>query len=127
MIQEHISILNEQKYNAERWTSSVLRVGVWASASLMIAGLIFALIFPSSIVQISANPSLGSLFLNLLSGSFDPVTLMFAGLVLLMFTPVLRVFTAVIGFAAEHDWRFVIISLVVLLMLAGEIIYSMIF
>jgi uncharacterized membrane protein len=49
---------------------------------------------------------------------------MFAGLVMLMFTPVLRVITAVLGFAVEQDWRFVIVSSMVLLMLIGEIAYS---
>jgi uncharacterized membrane protein len=41
-----------------------------------------------------------------------------------MFTPILRVITAVFGFAAERDWRFVIVSSVVLFMLVGEIVYS---
>jgi uncharacterized membrane protein len=41
-----------------------------------------------------------------------------------MFTPILRVITAIFGFAVERDWRFVAVSSIVLLMLAGEIIYS---
>jgi uncharacterized membrane protein len=62
--------------------------------------------------------------MRMLSGSFDPVTLMFAGLVFLMFTPILRVITAVVGFGVERDWRFVFVSTVVLFLLAGEIVYS---
>ena len=50
--------------------------------------------------------------------------MMFAGLVFLMFTPILRVITAVIGFCAEHDWRFVFVSSIVLFLLVGEIVYS---
>jgi uncharacterized membrane protein len=125
MNQDNISISNILKHNTERWTGRVLRMGVWTSASLMIAGLIVASIFPSSIIQIFTNPSLSNLVLSIFSGSFDPVTLMFAGLVLLMFTPILRVLTAMIGFIIERDWRFVLVSLIVFLMLAGEIIYSM--
>jgi uncharacterized membrane protein len=49
---------------------------------------------------------------------------MFAGLVFLMFTPILRVITAVVGFGVERDWRFVFVSTVVLFLLAGEIVYS---
>jgi uncharacterized membrane protein len=49
---------------------------------------------------------------------------MFTGLVLLMFTPVLRVVTAVVAFASEHDWRFVAVSATVFLLLCAEIIYS---
>jgi uncharacterized membrane protein len=70
------------------------------------------------------NPLLGNLVERMFSFTFDPVTLMFTGLVVLMFTPILRVITAVFGFAAERDWRFVIVSSVVLFMLVGEIVYS---
>jgi uncharacterized membrane protein len=62
--------------------------------------------------------------MRMFSGSFDPVTLMFAGLVFLMFTPILRVITAVIGFGVERDWRFVFVSSIVLFLLSGEIVYS---
>jgi uncharacterized membrane protein len=117
-------ISNETQHAAERWTGRVLRLGVWVSASLIILGLLIATIYPSSIVPLSTNPSLGNLAERMFSISFDPVTLMFAGLVVLMFTPVLRVITAVFGFAIERDWRFVVVSSIVLLMLAGEIMYS---
>jgi uncharacterized membrane protein len=116
-----ISISNDVKHDAERWTGRVLRIGVWVSASLMIAGLLVGAIYPSTIVAFSSNPTLGDLLLRLLVGSFDPVTLMFAGLV---FTPILRVITAIVGFGVERDWRFVFVSAVVLLLLTGEIVYS---
>jgi uncharacterized membrane protein len=61
---------------------------------------------------------------HLFSSRFDPVILMFAGLLMLMFTPILRVITAVYGFAMERDWRFVVVSSVVFILLAGEIMYS---
>jgi len=91
----------------------------------MIAGSLIGEIFPSTIVVFYENPTLGNLAMRILSGSFDPVTLMFAGLVFLMFTPIFRVITAVIGFCMEHDWRFVFVSCIVLILLAGEIIYSL--
>jgi uncharacterized membrane protein len=119
-----ISISNNVRHEAERWTSRVLRMGVWISASFMIAGLLLAAIYPSTVVAFSTNPTLGSLVMRILSGSFDPITLMFAGLVFLMFTPILRVVTAVIGFGVERDWRFVFVSSVVLFLLIGEIMYS---
>ena len=121
---DFISISNDIRHEAERWTGRVLRIGVWVSASFMTAGLLTASIFPSSIVALSTNPSFGNLADRLFSTAFDPITLMFVGLVMLMFTPVLRVITAVFGFAVERDWRFVIVSSIVLLLLAGEIIYS---
>ena len=121
---DFISISNNVRHDAERWTGRVLRIGVWVSASFMIAGLLIAAIYPSTIVVFSSNPTLSNLVMRILSGSFDPVTLMFAGLVFLMFTPILRVITAVVGFAVERDWRFIFVSSVVLLLLAGEIVYS---
>jgi uncharacterized membrane protein len=90
----------------------------------MILGLVIATISPSFNVPVSTNPSLGNLAERIFSTTFDPVTLMFAGLVMLMFTPVLRVITAVFGFALERDWRFVVVSSLVFLMLLVEILYS---
>jgi uncharacterized membrane protein len=121
---DFISDSKNAQHNAERWTSRVLRLGVWVSASLMISGLLLAALSPSSIVPLSTNPSLGVLAARMCSTTFEPITLMFTGLVMLMFTPVLRVITAVFGFAVERDWHFVVVSSIVLLMLAGEIIYS---
>lgn len=121
---DFISISNNTHHAVERWTSYVLRICVWVSASLMIAGLLITAISPSSIVWLPTNPSLGNLAKRIFSAPFDPMTLMFAGLVMLMFTPVIRVVTAVFGFAVERDWRFVIVSFIVLLMLVGEIAYS---
>ena len=123
---DFISISNGVRHDVERWTSWILRIGVWVSAGFMIAGLLIATIYPSTIVAFSSNPTLGNLARQLLSGSFDPVTLMLAGLVFLMFTPILRVITAVFGFAMERDWRFVIVACIVLLLLTGEIMYSII-
>jgi uncharacterized membrane protein len=117
-------ISNDARHTAERWTSRVLRLGVWISAGLMILGLLVATISPSSIMSLPTNPSLGNLAGRIFSAPFDPVTLMFVGLVMLMFTPVLRVITAVFGFAVERDWRFVFVSSIVLLILTGEIMYS---
>lgn len=123
---DFLEISDHTHYNTERWTSRVLRLGVWISAGLMIFGLLIAIISPSSIISISTNPSIKELVLRLLSGSFDPVTLMYIGLVLLMLTPILRVITAVFGFTVEREWKFVFVSSIVLLLLIGEIVYSMI-
>jgi uncharacterized membrane protein len=108
----------------ECWTSRVLRFGLWISTSLMIAGLLIAASYPSTIIIFSKNPTLCDLLMRILSGSFDPITMLFAGLVFLMFTPILRVITAIVGFAIEQDWRFVVVSSVVLLLLIDEIVYS---
>jgi uncharacterized membrane protein len=109
----------------ERWIGRTLRFGVWISAGLMIAGLLLAWFSTGSLRLPSENPSPGDVFRNLLAGSLDPVTLMFAGLLLLMLTPFLRVLTAAVGFAAEKDRRFVVVALVVFAMLVGELVFSL--
>jgi len=124
-MQDDNFILNDTLHSVERRTSRVLRLGVWVSASLMIFGLLFAAISPSSIDPPSTNPTLRMVAEHLFSLRFDPVMLMFAGLIMLMFTPILRVITAIYGFAMERDWRFVVVSSVVFVLLAGEIIYSL--
>ncbi len=109
----------------ERWVGRTLRFGVWTSAGLMIAGLLLTWLSAGSLRLPSENPSPGEVFRGLFAGSPDPVTLMFAGLLLLMLTPFLRVLTAAVGFAVEKDWRFVLVALVVFAMLLGELVFSL--
>lgn len=109
----------------ERWVGRTLRFGVWGSAGLMVAGLVVAWLSDGSLRLPSENPTPGDVFRGLLSGSIDAVTLMFAGLILLMLTPFLRVLTAAAGFAAEKDRTFVIVALIVFLMLLGELVFSL--
>ena len=109
----------------EHWVGRVLRTGVWSSAGLMIVGLLLAWFSAGSIQPPSENPAPGQVLRNMLSGSFDPVTLIFAGLLLLMLTPFVRVLTAAVGFAAEKDTPFVIVALVVFAMLLAELLFSL--
>ncbi len=109
----------------ERWVGRVLRLGVWGSAGLMIAGLLLAWFSTGSIQPPSENPSPSEVLRNLFAGSFDPVTLIFAGLLLLMLTPFIRVLTAAVGFAAEKDKPFVAVAMVVFTMLLGELVFSL--
>jgi len=113
------------QHRLERWISRTLRFGVWGSAGLMIAGLAGAWISESALRIPAENPSATEVFQNLLSGSFDPTTLMFAGLVLLMLTPFLRVLTAAAGFVVEKDRAFTFVSLFIFIMLVGELVYSL--
>jgi uncharacterized membrane protein len=113
------------RHIVERWISWTLRIGVWGSAALMALGLTLAWGSSATLRLPSENPSPVDVLRSLLSGSLDPVTLMFAGLLFLMLTPFLRVLTAAVGFAAEKDRTFVIIALVVFAMLLGELIFSL--
>ena len=113
------------RHIVEHWVGIALRAGVWSSAILMIAGLAIAWLSVGSLRMPEENPHPAEVLRNLLSGSPDPMTLIFAGLLLLMLTPFLRVLTAAIGFAAEKDTRFVFVALVVFSMLLGELLLSL--
>ncbi len=117
-------IAQESNRRIEVWTGRVLRLGVWISAILMISGLVLSTAnpVPESDGQTPAMPEIAS---HMLSGSFDPATLMETGLLLLMFTPILRVITTLAGFTYERDWRFAAMAAAVLFMLAAEIVYSL--
>ena len=109
----------------ERWVGRALRAGVWSSGGLMIIGLALAWFSGSSLAIPKENPTPGEVFRSLFTGSLDPVTLIFAGLLLLMLTPFVRVLTAAAGFAAERDRKFVVVALVVFVMLLGELLFSL--
>jgi len=109
----------------EHWVGRVLRLGVLGSASLMIAGLLLAWFTTGSIQPPSENPSPGEVLRNLFAGSLDPATLIFAGLLVLVLTPFVRVLTAAVGFAVEKDKPFVAVALVVFTMLVGELVFSL--
>jgi uncharacterized membrane protein len=108
-----------------RWISHVLRFGVWSSAALMVAGLLVHWLSRTVAPAPTENPAPGEVLRRLFSTSVDDVTLMYAGLLLLMLTPVLRVLTSVVGFSVERDRRFVVVSLVVLVMLLAEFFFSL--
>ncbi len=119
------SNLSATQHLVEHWVGIVLRAGVWSSATLMIAGLLLAWFSAGSLRMPNENPHPAEVFHNLLSGSFDPPTLIFAGLLVLMLTPFLRVLTSAIGFAVEKDTRFLFVALVVFAMLLGELLFSL--
>lgn len=92
--------------SVELLTSRALRMGVWGSITLFIAGLIGTWWFPLA----TNGPRL-----------------LYAGVILLIGTPFLRVLLAIVGFSMKRDWTFTIVSLVVFLMLLGELIYALMF
>lgn len=112
-------------HTAERWIGFTLRIGVWGSASLMVLGLVLAWFSSGALRLPSENPRPADVFHSLVSGSLDPVMVMFAGLLFLMLTPFLRVLTAVVGFAIEKDRTFVLVALVVFTMLLAELVLSL--
>ena len=116
---------------SDRLISRALRIGVWTSSLLMGAGLLVSSL-QSGVVQVpEKNPSLIELVSSLFSKSMllphgsEAITLLYAGLVTLMLTPFVRVFAAAIAFGTQKDWKFIGVSLVVLCMLVGELVFSL--
>ena len=88
----------------EKLLGHVLQVGSIASTALLTFGLALSL----------AAPRAGA-----------TSTILDAGLVVLMATPVARVIVSVIQYANERDWTFVTLTATVLLVLAGSLVVAM--
>lgn len=112
-------------HTAERWIGLTLRLGVWGSAALMVLGLALAWFSHDVLHLPNENPRPVDVVRSLMSGSLDPVMLMFAGILFLMLTPFLRVLTAMVGFAIEKDRTFVLVALAVFAMLLAELFFSL--
>ncbi len=82
----------------------VLRIGAVISTSLLAVGLVLSLSRPSA--------PLGPLLTS-------------AGLLILMATPVARVVASVIGYAAERDWTFLVLTTTVLVILLGSLLVAL--
>jgi uncharacterized membrane protein YfcA/uncharacterized membrane protein len=102
----------------------ILQGGVLISAAVILFGVILLLVrsggaTPAALVNYPH--SLPGLVRAL--SAFQPQAVITLGLVLLIATPVVRVATSIVAFALEHDYRYVVITLVVLLIL----LYSLFF
>ncbi|HOV98632.1 MAG TPA: DUF1634 domain-containing protein [Bacteroidota bacterium] len=113
-----------QSQRLEHWLSNVLRIGIWISVLCMAAGLIELFLFPST-MNTMRYQTLTQLITLIIQSPLSPASLLLIGITILCFTPILRVATACIAFAMEQDWRFVTISLIVLMLLISEIFYAL--
>ncbi|MEX1140233.1 MAG: DUF1634 domain-containing protein [Bacteroidota bacterium] len=115
----------DQRPDHDRWIAWTLKIGMWLSACLLLGGLILTPLTP-------AKESSG-LFLNMpeflgaaVQGQLPlSETLLYAGIMTLIFTPVMRVGIAVVTFVAERDGKFVGVSVAVLVVLLLEVIISL--
>ena len=102
----------------------VLQGGVLLSAAVILLGLFLELLQPNKFVpqKLALFPQT---FVQVWAGLLvlRPQAVIALGLLLLIATPVMRVAVSIVAFAAEHDRRFVVITLVVLLILLFSIFY----
>jgi len=107
---------NVRKINA--LVHQLLIVGLAAAAVLMVAGVLLGLFtgqgLPDAMVPLS----------NLLAelARFNPAAFISLGLLALLATPILRVAGSIVGFAIERDWRYALITTVVLIIVILSIV-----
>ena len=121
-----INQANDQKL--ELAIGLLLRIGVTASAAVVLAGGAWYLLRP--VPHLGYHTFRGSAAalsnpMTILHGALagDSRSIIQLGLLLLITTPIARVIFAVIGFLWERDWLYVFISLIVLAVL----LYSLVF
>jgi len=103
----------------------VLQAGVILSAAVIAIGLLLMALQPDTFApaQLQQFPHT---FAQVATGvpALRPQAVIALGLLLLIATPVLRVAVSLVTFAVERDWRFVVITLLVLLILLFSIFFG---
>jgi uncharacterized membrane protein len=119
-----------QDRNIEVAVGRTLRWGIRISSLLMALGLVllFALFGTTGAHEVPSIKEVILLFhsdggLRIALG--NPYLYLYTGILILMLTPIARVAIALIGFTVEKDWRFVLVSLVVLSVIMGSIFYAL--
>ncbi len=97
----------------------VLLAGMMVSTALFVAGIIRALMhpayYPLTTRWVRSQYHWSVFWHGVMSG--EPVALMMAGTVLLILTPVARVVVSIWAFFVDRDYRFVVVTSIVLLVM----------
>lgn len=103
-----------------RYISLILKSGTYLSGSILFLGLVLLIFYPLK------TPAALFPFSELSSELFklNPYAFINLGVLILIFTPVLRVIVAIISFSLEKDKKYIWISSGVLLILIGSMILS---
>jgi uncharacterized membrane protein len=106
--------------------SRALLVGMTASGALMLAGFVLYALQPSW--HDTAIPAFSASLIHGSAGDVarNPFVYLYAGILVLMCTPIVRVCIGIIGFARERDWRYVVISAIVLTVIAISMALSIV-
>jgi uncharacterized membrane protein len=120
----------ERDTRLEAQVGTLLRVGVLSSAAvILLGGLLFLMHHGRSVVDFTVfngtAPELrrpGSILLRAMHG--DDLAIIQCGILMLIATPVARVAFSIFIFLEEHDFLYVTISAVVLLILLYSLIWQ---
>ena len=114
--------LHEQEVRSELAISRVLRYGALISTLIMAAGVLLRIFRGHGGGGGAGFVHLQDLFPQVLQ--LDPVAVTELGVLLLLFTPVARIFVAVVTFAIERDMKYTLISLGVLAVVLFSIAFA---
>lgn len=98
--------------------SWLLQIGVIVSSIIIIIGLLLTLLQPGALTNQSLTNfphTLDQFFAGLLR--LQPLAVIMLGLAILIATPILRVAFSILAFYLERDYRYVIITCIVLALL----------
>ncbi len=101
--------------------SWVLRGGVFLSVLTMVVGLVAALASPSGVHNLTFASHLRTVWTGL--GQRQPFAVMELGILLLVFTPIVRVAASVVIFAYERDLLYAVTTLLVLVMVLASLFW----
>jgi uncharacterized membrane protein len=106
--------------------SHILLIGSYCAAGLLILGLgiLFFMTPPNLKPGVLARPDFSELVSQLLRGK--PTAAISLGILVMMFTPLLRVVVAIFSFLQERDLKYTIIALGVLVILLFTIVPNLI-
>jgi uncharacterized membrane protein len=118
------SPLSEENVYADVY--KVLLGGMYVSTLLFVAGVIAALIHPTYVPLTSEWVRQHSNWHIVLQGlpHGDPTALMMLGTLLLILTPVARVLVSIYAFFVDHDYKFVVVTSIVLFIMILTVILS---
>jgi len=103
--------VEKDKNLMERLLHWMLLIGITISTFLLLSGLILA-VFTGQPIP-SEVPAFDQIIPELLA--YRPIGFLTVGILVLIATPILRVFGSVLAFVYERDWRYAGITFIVLL------------
>lgn len=116
MMNKENQTTKQEMEQIENTIGKILRYGVLLSSLVMIIGLILYIIMGSTGYSETFHyRSINELFNGIIS--LKPYAIMMLGLLMLILTPVLRVVVSIYSFYKEHDYLYVYITALVLIIL----------
>jgi uncharacterized membrane protein len=112
--------------NVYRGVYRVLLAGMFVSSALFAVGLGLALVHPQH-YPLGADWVRSHYHLSVvLQGlkHFDPFTLMMVATALLILTPVLRVVISIFAFLVDRDWKYVVVTSIVFVVIVLSVVLS---